>query len=40
MEKKSETLATKLAQIGREIGAVSKSGRNSMQNYNFIEYAE
>jgi|GEM_PF-2738903 len=40
MAEKTSTLATKLAQIGKEIGAVSKSGRNSSQSYNFIEYAE
>lgn len=33
------TLASKLAAIGKEIGAVDKSGKNSQQNYNYIEYA-
>lgn len=32
------TLAAKLAKIGREIGKVEKSGKNSQQNYNYIEY--
>lgn len=32
------TLASKLAAIGKEIGAVDKSGRNQQQNYNYIEY--
>ena len=32
------TLAQKLAKIGREIGAVSKSGVNTQQKYNYIEY--
>ena len=32
------TLAAKLARIGREIGSVDKSGRNTQQNYNYIEY--
>jgi len=31
-------LAAKLAAIGKEIGAVDKSGRNSQQNYAYIEY--
>lgn len=37
-ESKPESLATKLAAIGREIGAVDKSGKNTQQNYNYIEY--
>lgn len=32
------SLGTKLAAIGKEIGAVDKSGKNSQQNYNYIEY--
>jgi hypothetical protein len=32
------SLATKLAAIGKEIGAVDKSGKNAQQNYNYIEY--
>lgn len=36
--KKSMTLASKLAAIGKEIGAVDKSGKNTQQNYNYIEY--
>ena len=37
-EKKPMTLAQKLAKIGKEIGAVSKSGTNKEQKYNYIEY--
>ena len=33
-----KTLASKLAAIGKEIGAVDKSGKNQQQNYNYIEY--
>lgn len=33
-----KTLAAKLARIGKEIGTVDKSGRNTQQNYNYIEY--
>lgn len=33
-----KSLASKLAAIGKEIGAVDKSGKNSQQNYNYIEY--
>lgn len=36
---KKDTLATKLAKIGAEIGAVSKSGKNFEQKYNYIEYS-
>lgn len=32
------SLASKLAAIGKEIGAVDKSGRNQQQNYSYIEY--
>lgn len=32
------SLASKLAAIGKEIGAVDKSGKNTQQNYNYIEY--
>lgn len=34
-----QSLATKLATIGKEIGAVSKSGKNQQQHYDFIEYS-
>lgn len=37
-EKKPMTLAQKLARIGKEIGAVSKSGTNKEQKYTYIEY--
>lgn len=33
-----QSLASKLAAIGKEIGAVDKSGKNQQQNYNYIEY--
>ena len=36
----SMSLATKLATIGRKIGAVDKKGMNTQQKYNFIEYSE
>jgi len=36
--KKTMSLASKLAAIGKEIGAVDKSGKNTQQNYNYIEY--
>lgn len=32
------TLASKLATIGGEIGAVGKTGKNTQQSYNYIEY--
>ena len=32
------TLATKLSKIGNEIGKIDKSGKNTQQNYNYIEY--
>ena len=35
---KPMSLASKLAAIGKEIGAVDKSGKNTQQNYNYIEY--
>ena len=34
-----KSLASKLASIGKEIGAVSKSGKNQQQHYDFIEYS-
>lgn len=37
-ETKIKSLASKLAAIGKEIGAVDKSGRNTQQNYAYIEY--
>lgn len=36
--KENKSLAAKLAAIGKEIGAVDKSGKNAQQNYNYIEY--
>lgn len=36
--KKTQSLAEKLAAIGKEIGAVDKSGKNTQQKYNYIEY--
>lgn len=36
--KKAMALASKLAAIGKEIGAVDKSGKNTQQNYEYIEY--
>lgn len=35
----ANTLAAKLAAISKEIGAVAKSGKNTEQHYDFIEYA-
>ena len=32
------SLAAKLARIGKEIGAIKKDGRNTQQNYDYIEY--
>ena len=32
------SLASKLAAIGKEIGAVDKSGKNQQQHYDYIEY--
>lgn len=37
-DKNTLSLASKLAAIGKEIGAVDKSGRNTQQNYAYIEY--
>jgi len=37
-EQKPMSLAAKLAAIGKEVGAVDKSGRNTQQNYSYIEY--
>lgn len=37
-ETETKTLAAKLAAIGKEIGAVDKSGHNVQQKYEFIEY--
>lgn len=34
-----DSLATKLAKVGKEIGAVKKDGKNSQQGYSFIQYA-
>lgn len=39
INEKKLSLASKLAAIGNEIGTIAKSGRNSQQNYDFIEYA-
>lgn len=33
-----KSLASKLAAIGKEIGAVDKSGKNQQQHYDYIEY--
>lgn len=38
-ENKTPSLATKLAKIASELGAIKKDGQNKQQNYNFIEYA-
>lgn len=40
MQEVKLSLASKLAKIANEIGAVKKGGRNSQQGYAFIEYAE
>lgn len=37
-ENKQMSLAAKLARIGKEIGAVDKSGENAQQKYKYIEY--
>ena len=37
-DKKPMSLAAKLAAIGKRIGAVDKSGTNTQQKYNYIEY--
>ena len=34
-----DSLATKLAKVGKEIGVVKKDGKNSQQGYSFIKYA-
>lgn len=39
MRDNAMSLASKLASIGKEIGAVDKSGKNREQNYNFIPYS-
>lgn len=36
--KETMSLAAKLAKIGKEIGTIKKDGRNTQQNYNYIEY--
>lgn len=38
-ENKQLSLASKLARIASELGAIQKDGTNKQQNYNFIEYA-
>lgn len=38
-KQQTQSLATKLAAIGNEIGSIAKSGHNREQHYNFIEYA-
>lgn len=38
-EAKTLSLASKLAKIASELGAIKKDGKNAQQNYNFIEYA-
>lgn len=35
----NKTLAARLAAISKEIGTVAKSGKNTQQHYDFIEYA-
>lgn len=37
-EAKIQSLASKLAAIGNEIGKIDKTGRNQQQNYTYIEY--
>lgn len=37
-EAKIQSLASKLAAIGNEIGKIDKTGRNQQQNYAYIEY--
>lgn len=36
---KTDSLATRLAKIGKEIGVIKKEGRNQQQKYDFIKYA-
>ena len=36
---KEDSLATKLAKAGKEVGVVKKDGKNSQQGYSFIKYA-
>ncbi len=36
---KEDSLATKLAKAGKEVGVVKKDGKNSQQGYTFIKYA-
>lgn len=35
----NKTLAARIAAISKEIGAIAKSGKNTQQHYDFIEYA-
>lgn len=36
----TRTLTARIAAISKELGVIAKSGHNSEQNYDFIEYAE
>lgn len=36
---KEDSLATRLAKIGKEIGVIKKDGKNKQQGYDFIKYA-
>ena len=36
----AKSLTARIAVISKELGAIAKSGHNSEQNYDFIEYAE
>lgn len=38
MAETKQSLASKLAAIGNEIGKIDKTGRNQQQNYTYIEY--
>lgn len=38
-DNEKRSLAAKLAKIGKEIGAIKKDGRNTQQNYDYIEYS-
>lgn len=37
-KEETQSLAAKLAKIGKEIGALEKSGHNDLQRYDYIEY--
>lgn len=38
-DNEKRSLAAKLTKIGKEIGAIKKDGRNTQQNYDYIEYS-